>query len=56
MTHTITIREYLVARRRRLAAEEWETARGRGVYGDTALAWGVVLFFAAWLLRAFGVL
>ena len=51
MMRTIGMADYLRARNRRLAEEEWEAARGRGVYGDTALVWGVAVFFAAWLLR-----
>ena len=51
MMRTIGMADYLRARNRRLAEEEWEAARGRGVYGDTALVWGGAVFFAAWLLR-----
>lgn len=54
MMKTITIEDYQTARKRRLAAEEWESKENSDGRKLMRLAVGLLLFFAVWLGRGLG--
>ena len=54
MIKTLTIRDFVFARRRRLAAEEWEAKAGKECRDLMRLACGLGVFFGAWLGRGLG--
>ena len=54
MMKPITIEDYQQARKRRLAAEEWDSKVGSDARQLLRLAVGLGLFFTAWLARGLG--
>ena len=55
MMRTIGMADFVRARKRRLAAEEWEALQGSDGRRLLRLAVGLAVFFGAWLGRGLGV-